>query len=172
MVNVDPALGQDMDLSGKEFRPAIKILLVAEASGLVAVVAPFQTAFLKTIAEYYGTDSVKPLNFREQGDMAALQSAAPSQPEGEGAPIAGSATPMLTWLGEKLQPGWAARRCPHRSPAIPAAPAPLPSIPAALPNAAVNDGRRANPCASRRSPICMWAAMTLPRITGWTRGPR
>jgi mono/diheme cytochrome c family protein len=39
--------------------------------------------------------------------MAALQAGAPA-PEGEGAPIAGSATPLATWFGEKLQPAFAA----------------------------------------------------------------
>lgn len=43
-----------------------------------------------------------------EGDMAPLQAAAPTQPEGEGAPIAGTAAPVLTWTGEKLQPKWAA----------------------------------------------------------------
>ncbi len=39
--------------------------------------------------------------------MTALQSAAPQPAEQlEGAPIAGTAVPPLTWFGEKLQPGW------------------------------------------------------------------
>jgi hypothetical protein len=39
--------------------------------------------------------------------MTALQNAAPQPAEQlEGAPIAGTAVPHLTWFGEKLQPGW------------------------------------------------------------------
>ena len=42
-----------------------------------------------------------------EGEMTALQSAAPQPSELlEGAPIAGTAVPHLTWLGEKMQPGW------------------------------------------------------------------
>ena len=42
-----------------------------------------------------------------EDEMTPLQNAAP-QPAGqlEGSPIAGTAVPPLTWLGEKLQPGW------------------------------------------------------------------
>jgi mono/diheme cytochrome c family protein len=42
-----------------------------------------------------------------EDEMTALQNAAP-QPDQplEGAPIAGTAVPHLTWFGEKLQPGW------------------------------------------------------------------
>ena len=40
-------------------------------------------------------------------EMTALQNAAPQPAEQiEGAPIAGTAVPHLTWFGEKLQPGW------------------------------------------------------------------
>ena len=40
-------------------------------------------------------------------EMTALQAAAPQPAEQlEGAPIAGTAVPHLTWFGEKLQPGW------------------------------------------------------------------
>ena len=40
-------------------------------------------------------------------EMTALQSAAPPPAEAiEGAPIAGTAVPHLTWFGEKLQAGW------------------------------------------------------------------
>jgi mono/diheme cytochrome c family protein len=40
-------------------------------------------------------------------ETAPLQAAAPLE-EGEGKPIATTALPMLTWLGEKLQPAWMA----------------------------------------------------------------
>ena len=40
-------------------------------------------------------------------EMTPLQNAAPQPAEPiEGAPIAGTAVPQLTWLGEKLQPAW------------------------------------------------------------------
>ena len=40
-------------------------------------------------------------------EMTTLQNAAPQPAEQlEGAPIAGTAVPHLTWFGEKLQPGW------------------------------------------------------------------
>ncbi len=42
-----------------------------------------------------------------EGEMVPLQSGAPV-PEGEGVAHASTALPMLTWLGEKLQPDWAA----------------------------------------------------------------
>jgi mono/diheme cytochrome c family protein len=38
-------------------------------------------------------------------DIAPLTAAVPVE-EGEGKPIGGTAAPMLTWLGEKLQPAW------------------------------------------------------------------
>jgi mono/diheme cytochrome c family protein len=41
-----------------------------------------------------------------EGEMLALQSAAPAPTEGEEAPAAGSVAPLLTWTGEKLQPQW------------------------------------------------------------------
>jgi len=42
-----------------------------------------------------------------EGDIMALQSAAPnSDTPPEGAPVASTATPALTWLGEKLNPAW------------------------------------------------------------------
>lgn len=42
-----------------------------------------------------------------EDEMTALQNAAPQPAEPlEGAPIAGTAVPHLTWFGEKLQPGW------------------------------------------------------------------
>ena len=42
-----------------------------------------------------------------EDEMTALQSAAPQPAEQiEGATIAGTAVPHLTWFGEKLQPGW------------------------------------------------------------------
>lgn len=41
-----------------------------------------------------------------EGEMLALQSAAPAPAEGEEAPAAGSVAPLLTWTGEKLQPQW------------------------------------------------------------------
>jgi mono/diheme cytochrome c family protein len=40
-------------------------------------------------------------------EIAVLQSVAPSGESGEGAPVATTATPALTWIGEKLQPAWA-----------------------------------------------------------------
>ncbi len=39
-------------------------------------------------------------------EMTALQNAAPQPEQIEGAPIASTAVPHLTWLGEKLQTGW------------------------------------------------------------------
>lgn len=47
---------------------------------------------------------------RLEEEMRPLQAAAPAQHEGgEGTPAAGSAAPALTWMGEKLQPGWMAK---------------------------------------------------------------
>ena len=43
-----------------------------------------------------------------EGEMAPLQAGAPA-PEGEGVPIAGTAAPLFTWLGEKLRPEWSAQ---------------------------------------------------------------
>ena len=43
-----------------------------------------------------------------EGEMIPLQAGA-SHPEGEGAPMATTVTPILTWFGEKLQPDWAAK---------------------------------------------------------------
>ena len=43
-----------------------------------------------------------------EGEMIPLQSGAPV-PEGEGVAHASTAIPMLTWLGEKLQPDWSAK---------------------------------------------------------------
>lgn len=43
-----------------------------------------------------------------EGEMIPLQMGAP-QPEEEGAPHATTATPTLTWFGEKLQPDWSAK---------------------------------------------------------------
>ena len=39
-------------------------------------------------------------------EMTALQNAAPQAEQVEGAPVAGTVVPHLTWLGEKLQTGW------------------------------------------------------------------
>ncbi len=41
-----------------------------------------------------------------EGDMIVLQSGAPNSDAPEGAPVASTALPALTWLGEKLQPAW------------------------------------------------------------------
>jgi len=50
----------------------------------------------------------KPSVFSQLDDETTpLQAAAPLE-EGEGKPIATTALPMLTWLGEKLQPAWMA----------------------------------------------------------------
>ena len=43
-----------------------------------------------------------------ENETAPLQAAAPLE-EGEGKPIATTALPQLTWLGEKLQPAWMAQ---------------------------------------------------------------
>jgi cytochrome c1 len=48
----------------------------------------------------------KPSTWSElEDEMAPLQSAAPT-PEQEGAPVASTALPYLTWFGEKLRPDW------------------------------------------------------------------
>jgi mono/diheme cytochrome c family protein len=43
-----------------------------------------------------------------EDEMSPLQAAAPIA-EGEGMPVAGTAAPPLTWLGEKLRPDWSAK---------------------------------------------------------------
>jgi len=42
-----------------------------------------------------------------EGEMVVLQSAAPTTETVEGAPVAGTSVPILTWLGEKLKAPWA-----------------------------------------------------------------
>jgi mono/diheme cytochrome c family protein len=54
----------------------------------------------------HGRDGQQSVWSQLDSEMAVLQAAAPSGEAVEGAPVATTSIPSLTWVGEKLQPAW------------------------------------------------------------------
>ena len=107
-----PARGKAPDFA---FTPAQREALLAFASGGFASLkqdtpvefAERQIANLRCTA-CHARDGQPSIWARLDDETAPLAAAAPLE-EGEGKPVATTALPQLTWLGEKLQPAWMAQ---------------------------------------------------------------
>jgi len=89
-------------------------LLALAASGFGSLKQDNATEFLHRqvtnvrCTACHGKDGESSVWSQLDNDIAPLTAAAPA-PEGEGQPIAGTAAPLFTWLGEKLKTDWAAK---------------------------------------------------------------